>query len=141
MDPSIWGPHYWYVLHSIAKTYPVHPTQVSRKKYYEFILNIPLFLPDKDIGDKFSLLLDKYPVSSYLNTQKSLMKWMHFIHNKINISLGKDSIGYKESILLKNEYDNKQQFVPLTQQYRVTIYRLLIIIFLLCVTFYFYHKI
>lgn len=141
MDPSIWGPHYWYVLHCIAKTYPVNPTQVSRKKYYEFIVNIPLFLPDKDIGDKFALLLDKYPVSSYLNTRKSLMKWMHFIHNKINTTLGKENIGYKESLSLQHEYDNKKQFVPLTQQYRLTIYRLLVIIFLLCATFYFYHKI
>jgi hypothetical protein len=141
MDPVIWGPHYWYVLHSIAKTYPVYPTEVSRKKYYEFILNIPIFLPDEEIGNRFSLLLDKYPVSSYLNTRKSLMKWMHFIHNKINTSLGKEHIGYKESLTLQNEYNNKKKFVPLTQQYRITIYRLVTIIILLCITFYFYHKI
>jgi len=141
MDPNIWGPHYWYVLHSIAKTYPLHPTQVSRKKYYEFILNIPLFLPDKDMGDNFAKMLDKYPVTPYLNTRKSLMKWMHFIHNKINGSLGKEVIGYNTSLYLRTEYENPKQTIPLTQQYRITIYRLLIIILLLCITIYFYHKI
>ena len=41
LDPTIWGPHYWFFLHTIAMTYPIRPNDVTKKKYYELtILNI-----------------------------------------------------------------------------------------------------
>ena len=43
LDPNIWGPHYWFVLHTIALSYPHTPNEVMRKKYYDFVQNIPLF--------------------------------------------------------------------------------------------------
>ena len=88
LDPKIWGPHYWFVLHTIALTYPLNPNDVTKKKYYDFIQSIPLFLPINDIGDSFSKIIDKYPVTPYLDSRESFVRWMHFIHNKINISLG-----------------------------------------------------
>ena len=86
-DPSVWGPHYWFTLHTIAMCYPLHPNEVTKKKYYDFIQNLPLFIPIQQIGDGFSKFLDKYPVTPYLDSRESFMKWMHFIHNKINNSL------------------------------------------------------
>ena len=34
LDPSVWGPHYWFFLHTISMTYPYHPNAVTKKKYY-----------------------------------------------------------------------------------------------------------
>ena len=31
LDPKIWGPHYWFVLHTIALNYPLHPNETSKK--------------------------------------------------------------------------------------------------------------
>ena len=59
LDPSIWGPPYWFVLHSIALTYPANPNEVIRKKYYNFIQNLPLFLPVHQIGNTFAEILEK----------------------------------------------------------------------------------
>jgi hypothetical protein len=87
LDPKIWGPHYWFVLHTIALTYPAYPNDVIKKKYYDFIQNLPLFIPVPEIGNIFMTLLDKYPVTPYLDSQQSFIKWMNFIHNKINLSL------------------------------------------------------
>ena len=87
LDPKIWGPHYWFFLHTLATTYPHTPNEVVRKKYYDFIQNLPLFLPIPEIGNEFSRLIDLYPVTPYLDSRQSFMKWMHYIHNKINISL------------------------------------------------------
>ena len=39
LDPKIWGPHYWFFLHTLASTYPHTPNEVVRKKYYDFIQN------------------------------------------------------------------------------------------------------
>jgi len=87
LDPKIWGPHYWFVLHTIAISYPLNPNDVTKKKYYDFIQNLPLFIPVEDIGNSFSKFLDKYPVTPYLDSRESFIKWMNFIHNKINVAL------------------------------------------------------
>ena len=87
LDPKIWGPHYWFVLHTIALTYPLYPNDTLKKKYYDLIQNLPIFIPISNMGNLFSKLLDIYPVTPYLDSRESLIKWMHFIHNKVNLSL------------------------------------------------------
>jgi hypothetical protein len=98
LDPNIWGPHYWFVLHTIALKYPLTPNSTIKKKYYDFIQNIPLFIPIEDFANLFSSFLDKYPVTPYLDSRESLIKWMHFIHNKINLFLGKPTLSMTDSM-------------------------------------------
>jgi hypothetical protein len=92
-----WGPQYWFFLHTITEIYPKYPNDVTRKKYYDLISNMPLFIPEEKIGNSFAELLDKYPVSPYLDNRDSFRKWMHFIHNKINQKLDKKEISYANS--------------------------------------------
>jgi hypothetical protein len=92
LDPKIWGPHYWFFLHTLAMTYPHHPNTVTKKKYYEFIQNLPLFIPVEDISKEFEILIDKYPITPYLDNRDSFVRWTHFIHNKINEKLEKPEI-------------------------------------------------
>ena len=101
LDPTVWGPHYWFVLFSIAVSYSDNPNDVIKKKYYDFFHNLPLFIPHRQIGDDFSKLLDDYPVTPYLDSKDSLMKWVNFIHNKVNIKLEKNEITLSEAV---NEY-------------------------------------
>jgi len=97
-DPSVWGPHYWFFLHTVAESYPEHPTPVAKRKYYDLVQNMPLFLPIVEIGNNFSDLLDKYPVSPYLDSKQSFVRWVHFIHNKVNMRLGVPEISLAEAI-------------------------------------------
>ena len=96
LDPTVWGPHYWFFLHTLALSYPHHPNAVTKKKYYELIQNLPLFIPVETIGTSFEKLLDEYPVAAYLDSRDSFVKWMHFIHNKINEKLEKPKITLNE---------------------------------------------
>ena len=107
MNPEVWGPPFWFTLHTIAMSYPTHPNDVTKKKYYELIQNIPLFLPNVNIGNYFIRLLDKYPVTPYLSSRMSFMKWVHYLHNKINAALEKDEISFDDS--LERYYKN---YVP-----------------------------
>ena len=119
LEPKVWGPFYWFVLHTIALSYPLTPNEVTKKKYYEFIHNLPLFLPNADIGDAFSKLIDDFPVSPYLDSRSSFVKWMHFIHNKINKTLGYPELTMDEAMIayyehykpkeVKNEEKRKQR--------------------------------
>jgi len=98
LEPNVWGPHYWFVLHTIALTYPKNPNSVIKKKYYDFIHNLPLFFPIESIGNQFSTIIDKYPVTPYLDSRASFIRWMHYIHNKINILTGKPTIKMDEAM-------------------------------------------
>lgn len=103
LDPKIWGPPFWFTLHTIAITYPTHPNDVVKKKYYDLIQNLPLFLPNAKMGNELSEYLDKFPVTPYLDSRISFMKWIHFLHNKINMKVGNELLSFDDSI--KMYYD------------------------------------
>jgi len=136
LNPEIWGPQYWFVLYTIALSYPENPNEVTKKKYYDFIQNLPLFIPISDIGNNFSIFLDKYPVTPYLDSRESFVKWVHFIHNKINLYLGKPEINYYTA--MKNYYDKyelkdikkKNEFLS---KHKFIFFSIIIILLILCI--------
>jgi FAD-linked sulfhydryl oxidase len=113
LDPKVFGPHYWFFLHTIALNYPKYPNAVTKKKYYDFIQNLPLFLPIEKHATDFSKLLDEYPITPYLDSRDSFVRWMHFIHNKINEKLEKPKISLSEFYV--RYYD---AYKPTDQKYR-----------------------
>lgn len=117
LDPKIWGPHYWFFIHTVAMTYPIRPNAVTKKKYYEFIQNLPLFIPVESISGEFSKLIDKYPVMPYLDNRESLIRWTHFIHNKINQKLEKPQISLSE-FYIKYYEEYKSQNVKMVEYYK-----------------------
>jgi Erv1 / Alr family len=117
LDPSIWGPHYWFFLHTIAISYPHHPNAVSKKKYYEFIQNLPLFIPNESLGADLSKLLEEYPVQPYLDNRESFVKWMVFIHNKINEKLERPKLSVEEFYKIYYE-EYKPKSIKLKEQYK-----------------------
>jgi hypothetical protein len=118
LDPKIWGPHYWFFIHTVAMTYPIRPNAVTKKKYYEFIQNLPLFIPVESISGEFSKLIDKYPVTPYLDNRESLIRWTHFIHNKINQKLEKPQISLSE-FYIKYYEEYKSQNVKMVEYYKM----------------------
>ena len=140
-DPIVWGPHFWFILMTMAVSYPLKANEVTQKKYYDFITNLPLFIPHPQIGNKFSSLIDKYPVSPYLEGKDSFLKWVHFIHNKINVQIDKDEITMTEA--LDAYYDMyKPKEIVLREQikYRKKLIFGVIIIGLLIGVYYLYKK-
>jgi hypothetical protein len=117
LDPKIWGPHYWFFIHTVAMTYPIRPNAVTKKKYYEFIQNLPLFIPVESMSGEFSKLIDKYPVTPYLDNRESLIRWTHFIHNKINQKLEKPQVSLSE-FYVKYYEEYKAQNVKLVEYYK-----------------------
>ncbi len=118
LDPKIWGPHYWFFLHTVAMTYPHHPNAVTKKKYYEFIQNLPLFIPVEEISKQLEKMIDLYPIAPYLDNRDSFIRWTHFIHNKINEKLEKPQISLNDFFVwYYNEY--KSQNEKLAEFYRL----------------------
>lgn len=141
LDPKVWGPHYWFFLHTVAMCYPHRPNTITKKKYYEFINNIPMFIPIESMATYFSQLLDQYPVSPYLDSRDAFIRWMHFIHNKFNQRLEKPSISLSK--FYEHYYEQyKPNDLKMREYYRMKskiIYFVLVVIFVATI-YYLYDK-
>ncbi len=89
LDPKVWGPPYWFFLHTVAMTYPQYPNAVTKKTYYEFYEHLPLFIPVDHVSQNVARWLKEQPVSPCLDTRASLVQWTHDFHNRVNRELGK----------------------------------------------------
>jgi hypothetical protein len=121
--------------------YPNYPNGVTKKKYYDFVQNIPMFLPVEEIATHFSKLLNEYPIQPYLDNRESFIKWFWFIHNKINEKLEKPVITLNE-FYIKYYEQYKSTNVKLIEYYKIRqkiIY--IVLILLLCgLIYYLYDK-
>jgi len=82
----------------MAFHYPLHPTTIQKKIYHRFIHNLYEFIPTKTIGTTFQKLLIKNPVSPYLDNRKDFIKWMHHMHNLVNIRIGVPTITLEQHV-------------------------------------------
>lgn len=128
LDPKVWGKHYWFFLDTVAMTYPNNPNETIKKKYYDFIMNLPLFIPTSSISTDFEKLLNLYPVSPYLDNKESLIRWTWFIHNKINEKLEKEKIPLEK--FYENYYEQYKSIGEKFTEYSKWKYRITYLIFL-----------
>jgi len=99
-------------------TYPHHPNAVTKKKYYEFIQNLPLFIPIEAMSGELSKLIDEYPITPYLDNRESFIRWVWFIHNKINRKLEKPELSL--SAFYTKYYESyKPNNVKLVEYYKL----------------------
>jgi hypothetical protein len=140
-EPNIWGPHYWFFLHTLAINYPNYPNDITKKKYYEFIHNLPLFIPNETISNDFLLIINEYPVKPYLDNKDSFVRWVNFIHNKINEKLEKPSISLNDFYInYFNLYkSNNIKLIEYLNQKKKIIY-LMFMLLLFVVIYYLYDK-
>jgi hypothetical protein len=128
-------------LHTISLTYPKRPNDITKKKYYDFVQNIPLFIPVESMATNFSKLLDEYPITPYLDSRDAFVRWMHFIHNKINEQTEKEKISLGE-FYAKYYEQYKPKEVEWVEYYKVRSKIIYFIVISLCLVliFNFYNK-
>ena len=83
LNPDIWMPQFQFTLQTMSLMYPQHPNDVTKKKYYDTIHNIPLFVHRQPLAATSIIELHEFPVTPYLSSRESFMRWIHFIINKI----------------------------------------------------------
>jgi FAD-linked sulfhydryl oxidase len=140
-DPKIWGPHFWFFIHSVAMTYPKTPNDVTKKKYYEFVQNLHLFLPEEKISSSFKNLLADYPITPYLDNRESFVRWVWFIHNKINEKLEKPQITLEQFYKQYNDvYKSTTTKTIEYYKFREKLSYLIVMVLLTSTIYYLYDK-
>ena len=137
-DAKVWGPHYWFFMMSVAMSYSDYPNDIIKRKYYDFYMNLPLFIPDKTMAKTFVSMLDMYPLTPYLSSKDSLIRWVIFIHNKVNTMIGKPNMSVDEAI---QHYFN--EFIPkplyLHQELKIKRYYIHVAFILACLFAIYWH--
>jgi hypothetical protein len=96
MDSQIWGPYFWFTLHTITLAYPEKPNYQDRRHYHDFFLSLQFILPCQLCRQHYQQHLRDYPVSVHLDSKESLVKWCFYLHNKVNLSLKKPEFTYEQ---------------------------------------------
>lgn len=116
LDPKIWGSHFWFTIQTIALQYPNKPGDAIKKKYYRFLTDLQDFLPNSSVKKQYAEFLKEYPVSPYLDSRLSLLKWINFIHNKYNHILGKEHIELYKGLQLYYDAYKTEEFQKFKQK-------------------------
>jgi hypothetical protein len=98
MDPNIWGPKFWFSLHSVSFTYPFNPDEKDKERYKIFFGLLEHLLPCVLCRKNYSKNIKNHPIDKHLNSRKSLVYWLLDIHNMVNKENGKPTMTKDELI-------------------------------------------
>lgn len=92
MLTSVWGPSLWHYLHTMSFNYPIHPTEIQKKNYRQFIMSLKYVLPCKYCRMNLRKNLKAVPLTeTVLKNRDNFSKWMYDLHEHINSMLNKKS--------------------------------------------------
>lgn len=106
MDPNIWGPKLWFVIHTFALNYPDNPTYEDKRIMEEFFNNLKYSIPCSKCKIHYKQRLEKAPIINFLENKQSLFKFTIDLHNQVNKSLGKKIYSYDEVVQIYKEHYN-----------------------------------
>ena len=146
MDPHIWGPGAWTLLHSVTFNYPEKPTQQDKNEFSDFFYALANVLPCSVCQDHFKKHLNNLPIKFYLESKETLTKWLFEIHNLVNQDTKKKTIKYKQfKQIYKNIYSKSKESITYYKQknkiQKIIIYLLIISIIVMLLVYKKYHTI
>ena len=93
---KIWGPSAWLFLHTITLDYPDEPTKEDKEKYREFFISLSYVIPCETCKEHYLETIRKFPIN--LESKETLTKWLHNIHNQVNLRNNKEIYSYEDFI-------------------------------------------
>jgi len=98
MNPDIWGPKFWFSLHSVTFDYPLNPDISEKIRIKDFFNSLEYILPCRICRVNYSKHIREIPIENNLDSRKKLVYWLIDIHNSVNAINGKPLLGYDEVI-------------------------------------------
>jgi len=101
MNQNIWGPHAWFLLHTLSLAYPLDPCQKDKNNYEAFLKSFSKIIPCDVCKVHYSRNLKENPLR--LDNRKELFEWLVDLHNEVNGRTGKRSYTYEEALKIYEE--------------------------------------
>lgn len=109
MNPEIWGPHLWHVMHVVALTYPDYPSNIQKKQYRTFYESLQYTIPCLKCKENYINHLAEKPIN--LNSRIELFVWTVDIHNMVNKILNKPQLTSSEAMKHITESYRHENFI------------------------------
>ena len=104
MLTSVWGPSLWHSLHTISFNYPVNPSNLEKKNYYDFFISLKNILPCRYCRENYVKNIKTIPLTmKTMKNRTSFSNWLYELHEEINKMLGKKSNLSYEDVKLRYE--------------------------------------
>lgn len=107
MDPTVWGPKLWFIMHTYALNYSDNPSRHEKHDMAEFFNNLKTTIPCNRCRLNYNRHLETNPVENHLTDKHTLFKWTVDIHNETNKSIGKPIYSYEEAERYYNDQYNR----------------------------------
>jgi len=90
INPQLWGPTFWKMLHFVILAYPHNPTYEDKANIQNFFYNFQHVIPCEKCRNNFKNHLVNHPLDEHaLSSKTQLMLWLINVHNDVNIMLHK----------------------------------------------------
>ena len=109
MDPTVWGPKLWFVIHTMALNYSDNPTYEDKRVMEEFFNNLKSSIPCHKCRIHYKQRLERDPIINHLDNKQALFKYTVDLHNQVNKSLNKKILNYNEVVEIYREHYNKDE--------------------------------
>lgn len=102
VDPQVWGPAFWFILHNSSARYPVKASPVARKSMKDFILGMPIMIPCEECADHATAHIEAnhFRLDEVTSGRQQLFNFFVDFHNLVNKRYGKPIMGYEEAFAL-----------------------------------------
>lgn len=105
-NPKEWGPHFWFMMRSIANTYPDNPSSGERRHTKIFFTELKYILPCALCREHYSATIKKYDIKNYLLDRSSLCRWVELVYTYIEAH--KNDKVPSEKVLKKSSKKQKE---------------------------------
>lgn len=98
-DPKVWGPAFWFSLHSSAVHYPVHASPIVKERMKGRILAIPYEIPCGGCRPHASAFVEQHRdnLNHIVSGRHALGKFYVDFHNKVNLRYNKPIWTYDQA--------------------------------------------
>jgi len=116
MDPRVWGPHFWFVLHLVSFHFPDNPSTFEKEQYKAFYHSVKDILPCDNCKQHYKNYLSQYPIEPNLDSRMNLITWVVQIHNFVNVALGKPAYTLDQALAVYANLDPVSPFIKVNVQ-------------------------
>lgn len=140
MDPEVWGPKLWFVIHTIALNYPENPSYDDVRNVESFFNSLKYNIPCDKCRIHYTERIEKNPIINHLSNSDTLFRYTIELHNDVNISLGKRTYTYDEVVEIYQKAYNSHTEKKYGYLNKITI-SIIIILLLIVFAIIYYRKI